>query len=189
MGLKYVIPTHAVLLSLFTVSCCQQCWYWRYRKELPLPNSSFFINVRTGLLFGLLLVSQHKTKITWWTNPMLTLNTGWGEDPLQLLVTHTNFDVLGSLERMVSCGGTIQAPHMSLAARSVVLRSLWPPPPETNSSSLKYCASQSNETRAAECRMSNVWIGGGHTVAFHPTTPLREPEEVTGRKYAANAKL
>lgn len=71
-------------------------------------------------------------------------------------------------------------------ARSVALCSLWPP---------------LQRIRAAHCNimrarvMTPVQQNAGcvlyqeHTVALHPTIPLRELDEVTGRRYAVNVKV
>lgn len=135
------------------------------KKDFALPNASEQV---------FLLAFQHKLTITWWKSPVLTWNTGYGEKTLQFLVTHTNFNLLESPERTVSCGRTLQVAHVSLAARSVALCSLWPPlqritiarwnfvrirvitPVQQNAECLLY-------TRRPYC-------------SIHPTIPLRELE-------------
>lgn len=54
-----------------------------------------------------LLAFLHKLNITWWTNQVLTWNTRYGGITLQLLVTHTNFNLLGSPERTVSTTSSV----------------------------------------------------------------------------------
>lgn len=105
-----------------------------------------------------LLVFLHKLNITWWTNPVRTWNTGYGGNTLQLLVTHANFNLSGSPE-------TCEVPLRNLTSRSRVtgcqfcgaLQSL-ASSPENNSSLLEYHTIQSNDTSAAECRVSSVYM-------------------------------